>query len=205
MKYSLLGVLGLVLACQLEAPAQAVKSGKPAPSKVTPHKKTTPAGEPVSTALAPAPLIIPSWLPPTNPVQPAATIVHDLLDTKLDVRFDWGRQWLLGTATLTLRPHFYPQTQLVLDAKGFDVRNIRIVTGNKEKTLNYAYDRKKLTITLDRTYGRTEPYQVRIQYTAKPNELEVGGSTAIIQDKGLYFINPQGTDKSKPRQVWTQG
>ncbi|UOQ65685.1 M1 family metallopeptidase [Hymenobacter volaticus] len=205
MKYSLLGVLGLVLACQLEAPAQAVKSGKPAATKANTHKKTSPASEPVSAAPAPATLVVPSWLPPTNPVQPAATIVHDLLDTKLDVRFDWNRQWVLGTATLTLRPHFYPQNQLVLDAKGFDIKNVRLVTGNKEKNLNYAYDKKKITITLDQSYSRTETFQVRIQYTAKPNDLEAGGSAAIIQDKGLYFINPSGADKTKPRQIWTQG
>ncbi|MBO0357135.1 M1 family metallopeptidase [Hymenobacter sp. BT186] len=205
MKYSLLGVLGLVLVCQLEATAQTVKSGKSTTSKAATHKKTSAGSEPVSTSPAPATIVVPSWLPPTNPVQPAATIVHDLLDTKLDVRFDWGRQWLLGTATLTLRPHFYPQNQLVLDAKGFEVKTVRLVTGTKEKNLNFAYDKKKLTVTLDRQYSRTEPYQVRIQYTAKPNELEAGGSAAITGDKGLYFINPLGTDKTKPRQVWTQG
>ncbi|WP_315984797.1 M1 family metallopeptidase [Hymenobacter sp. BT190] len=148
---------------------------------------------------------MPSWLPSTNPVQPAATILHDLLDTKLDVRFDWGKQWLLGTATLTVRPHFYPQSQLVLDAKGFDVKSVRLMNGGKEKNLTYSYDKKKLTISLDRAYSRTEQCQVRIQYVAKPNELEVGGSAAITQDKGLYFINPLGTDKTKPRQLWTQG
>ncbi|MDF7813093.1 M1 family metallopeptidase [Hymenobacter sp. YC55] len=205
MKYSLLGVLGLVLACQLEAPAQAVKSSKPAATKSNTHKKTPSASEPVSAAPAPATLVVPSWLPPTNPVQPAATIVHDLLDTKIDVRFDWNRQWVLGVATLTLRPHFYPQNQVVLDAKGFDIKNVRLVAGNKEKNLNYAYDKKKITVTLDQSYSRTETFQVRIQYTAKPNDLEVGGSAAITQDKGLYFINPLGADKTKPRQIWTQG
>ena len=138
-------------------------------------------------------------------MQPAATIVHDLLDTKLDIRFDWNRQWVLGTATLTLRPHFYPQNQLVLDAKGFDIKNVRLVTANKEKNLNYTYDKKKITIALDQSYSRTETYQVRVQYTAKPNDLEAGGSAAITQDKGLYFVNPQGADKTKPRQIWTQG
>ncbi|MBC6697059.1 M1 family metallopeptidase [Hymenobacter sp. BT190] len=202
MKYSVLSILGLVLACQFQASAQVVKSTKPAGSKAATHKKSesTPAPEAASSIL-----VVPSWLPSTNPVQPAATILHDLLDTKLDVRFDWGKQWLLGTATLTVRPHFYPQSQLVLDAKGFDVKSVRLMNGGKEKNLTYSYDKKKLTISLDRAYSRTEQCQVRIQYVAKPNELEVGGSAAITQDKGLYFINPLGTDKTKPRQLWTQG
>ncbi|HLG33751.1 MAG TPA: M1 family metallopeptidase, partial [Bacteroidia bacterium] len=35
--------------------------------------------------------------------------------------------------------------------------------------------------------------------------LPEGGSAAIRSDKGLYFINPEGTDPDKPRQIWTQG
>ena len=33
----------------------------------------------------------------------------------------------------------------------------------------------------------------------------MGGSRAISSDKGLYFINPKGEDKSKMPQIWTQG
>ncbi|MBC6990888.1 M1 family metallopeptidase [Hymenobacter sp. BT491] len=203
MKYSVLGILSLVLTCHLAAPAQAVKSGKKTPDKPT-HKKTLTATPPVSEP-ATASVIVPSWLPPTAPTQPSATIVTDLLDTKLDVRFDWAKQWLFGTATITARPHFYPQNQLVLDARGFDVKSVRVLTGNKEKNLTYTYDKRKLSITLDRQYTRTEPYQVRITYVAKPNELQTSGSAAITSDKGLYFINPLGTDKKKPKQLWTQG
>ncbi|QNH62870.1 M1 family metallopeptidase [Hymenobacter sediminicola] len=202
MKYPIFGILSLVLACQLEAPAQAVKSGKPTSSKAATHKKTEQPDTPPAATVG---VVVPSWLPPTHSVKPAATILYDLLDTKLDVRFDWNKQWLLGTAVLTVRPHFYPQNQLLLDAKGFEVKSVKLLNGNKEKNLNYTYDKKKLTINLDRAYSRTEPCQVRIQYVAKPNELEAGGSAAITQDKGLYFVNPLGTDKTKPRQIWTQG
>ncbi|WP_139925657.1 M1 family metallopeptidase [Hymenobacter sp. DG01] len=204
MKYPVLGALALTLLCQFTASAQAVKSSRPASTVSHPARKKTPVTEaPVS---APAALPIPNWLPSTNPVQPAATLLHDLIDTKLDVRFDWAKQWLLGTASLTVRPHFYPQNQLVLDAKGLDIKSVELLNGGKKgKDLKYSYDKKKLTISLDRQYQRTEQYQVRIQYVAKPNELPKGGSEAITEDKGLYFINPLGTEKDKPRQVWTQG
>lgn len=205
MKYSVLGALSLVLMCHFGAPAQTVKSNKSAVNKPATNKKTPSAPNAPATEAAVAPLVIPSWLPPTNPVQPAATILTDVLDTKLDVRFDWTKQYLIGSALLTLRPHFYPQNQVTLDAKGFDIKNVRLVTGNKEKTLNYAYDKRKLVITLDRQYKRSEPYQVRVSYVAKPNELPANGSAAIKSDKGLYFINPLGTEKNKPKQIWTQG
>ncbi|TGE21889.1 M1 family peptidase [Hymenobacter aquaticus] len=205
MKYSVLGILGLVLTCHLTAPAQTAKPAKSASDKPAARKKATPAAELPATESTTSTIIVPSWLPPTNPVQPAATIVTDLLDTKLEVRFDWAKQWLLGTASLTLRPHFYPQSQVVLDAKGFDIKSVRLLTGGKEKNLNYSYDKRKITVNLDRQYARTESYQIRISYTAKPNELEAGGSAAITGNKGLYFINPLGTDKNKPKQIWTQG
>ena len=203
MKYPLLGLLGLLLLQGSLAAGQTGKSTKATAEKSAAHKKTA------ATASAPAAeapmVIIPSWLPAAAPAQPTATIVTDLLDTKLDLRFDWSKQWALGTATLMLRPHFYPQNQLVLDAKGFDVKSVHLLVGAKEKTLVYAYDKRKLTITLDRQYPRAEAYQVRISYVAKPNELAAGGSAAITASKGLYFINPLGTDKTKPRQLWTQG
>lgn len=206
MKYSVLGALSLVLACHFGAPAQTAKSNKPAANKPATTKKTSAAAEASAAQSAPdVPLVVPSWLPPTNPVQPAATILTDVLDTKLDVRFDWAKQQLLGVALLTLRPHFYTQNQVTLDAKGFDIKNVRLVVGNKEKTLNYTYDKRKLLITLDRQYKRSENYQVRIGYVAKPNELPTNGSAAITSDKGLYFINPSGTEKNKPKQIWTQG
>ncbi|TGD81390.1 M1 family metallopeptidase [Hymenobacter wooponensis] len=206
MKYPVLGALSLILTCYIVAPAQTTTTSKSATNKTAARKKV--AAPAAAATAAPAQLPVPNWLPPTSPVQPAATIVHDLLDTKLDVRFDWAKQWLLGTATLTVRPHFYAQNQLVLDAKGFDVKSVELVNSStkKGKDLKFTYDKKKLTVSLDRSYTRTEPYQVRIQYIAKPNELpSTGGSEAITDDKGLYFINPLGMDKTKPRQIWTQG
>jgi len=46
---------------------------------------------------------------------------------------------------------------------------------------------------------------VFIDYTAKPDEVQVTGSAAITEAKGLHFINPRGEDKDKPTQIWTQG
>ncbi|WP_317172701.1 M1 family metallopeptidase [Hymenobacter polaris] len=154
----------------------------------------------------PAPVItVPAWLPPDAPYQPAAPQLTDLVDTKLDVRFDYAHQYLLGTATLTVHAHFYPQRALVLNAKGFDIKSVQLLGSASPKTLPYTYDGRQLTIALDRAYPRGQNYQVRIGYVAKPNELPAGGSAAITSDKGLYFINPLGKEPTKPRQIWTQG
>lgn len=134
--------------------------------------------------------------------QAAATRVFDLLHTKLDVSFDWKNQHLFGKAELTLTPMFYPQNKLELDAKTFEIKKISLSKGGD---LSYEYNGEKLWINLDETYKRGDSLVVVIDYIAKPNEGPSGGSEAITSDKGLYFINPDGSDKSTPMQIWTQG
>ena len=107
-----------------------------------------------------------------------------------------------GKATITAKPHFYESDKLILDAKGMDVLKVQMNGAD----LNYTYnDALKLNIDLGRTYKSTEQYTISIEYVSKPDELEMGGSSAITGDKGLYFINPKGEEKNKMPQIWTQG
>ncbi|WP_179412307.1 M1 family aminopeptidase [Mucilaginibacter sp. E4BP6] len=132
--------------------------------------------------------------------------VNDLINTKLDVRFDYQKCFMYGKEWVTLKPHFYPTDTLRLDAKGMDIHNISIVQNGKNIPLKYVYqDSLSLAIRLDRVYHNNENYTVYISYTSKPNLLKVHGSAAINDAKGLYFINPDGKDPDKPIQIWTQG
>ncbi|MBC9910321.1 M1 family metallopeptidase [Chitinophaga varians] len=135
----------------------------------------------------------------------AATKVNDLVHTKLDVRFDYPKRYLYGKAWITLKPHFYATDSLTLDAKGMDIHEVAVVKGGKNTPLHYSYDTLQLHIKLDKKYTATESYVIYISYTSKPNELKVKGSAAITDAKGLYFINPDGTEPNKPTQIWTQG
>ena len=147
----------------------------------------------------------PVWAPKKGPYNPSEKLANDLLHTLLRINFDWQKQYAYGEATLTLKPYFYPQQTLVLDAKGMDIQTVQLVTNQGAKNLKFTYDKTQLNITLDKTYTRTETYKVFIKYTAKPNAIAAKGSAAITSDKGLYFINPLGTDPNRPRQIWTQG
>ena len=147
----------------------------------------------------------PAWIAKRYKYNPSRSKYNDLIHTKLEVKFDWEKQYLYGTATLDLKPYFYPQDSLILDAKGFDIASIELVTKNGTSPLNYNYNNKQIYIKLNKTYTRTETYTIKIKYTAKPNELPKGGSDAITSDKGLYFINADGKDPKKPKQIWTQG
>lgn len=141
------------------------------------------------------------------PYRPSRTLRHDLIHTKLEVSFDWQKHYLNGIATLELRPYFYPQDTLILDAKNFDIHSVSLLENNESRPLNYSYDGKQMSIALGKSFPSNVNYFIKIDYTAKPDEGEIGGSAAITADKGLYFI---GTDSAavfgeKPMQIWTQG
>ena len=149
---------------------------------------------------------IPPYVPSPMPYQAAKTKETDLVHTKLDVSFSWEKRYLFGEAELTLQPHFFASDSVIIDAKGFDIHQVSLVTQDTTKELSYTYqDSLQLFVQLDKEYKRGEKYKVYIKYTAKPDELDIkSGSAAISDDKGLYFINPDGTE-DKPRQIWTQG
>ncbi len=134
---------------------------------------------------------------------PSYTRKFDLLHTKLDLSFDWEKQHVLGLAEITLSPVFYPQDELVLDARVFDIHSIALAGTGQE--LKYFYDGAQLRIGLDRQYTKDEDVHIAIDYTAKPNEGPSGGSMAILSNKGLFFIDPKDEDPEKPTQIWTQG
>lgn len=127
--------------------------------------------------------------------------INDLVHTKLKVDFDFKKSQLNGEAWITLTPHFYPTDELVLDAKSFDIYEVKV---NNNKAV-YKYEKDKLTIDLDKTYTKNQEFIVYIKYTAKPEEVKQKGSAAIQDAKGLYFIDPLDEDPEKPTQIWTQG
>jgi aminopeptidase N len=129
-----------------------------------------------------------------------------MVHTKLEVSFDYTNSRMAGKAWLTMTPHFYPTDMAILDAKGMLIHEVALMAGNQRKKLEYTYeDSMVLKIKLDRRYKKGEKPVLYIDYTARPNDLKQKGSSAIQSAKGLYFINPDGKDSTKPTQIWTQG
>ncbi len=135
------------------------------------------------------------------------TRLVDILDTRLELKPDWDKAWLYGKATITFKPYFYATDSLVLDAKGFEIGEVSMVTSSGGHwAIPYYYDSLLLHIFLGKEFMRDDTVKVFIGYIAKPNDLkDVKGSAAINDAKGLYFINADGKDSLKPKQIWTQG
>lgn len=161
----------------------------------------------------------PGVLSKQGPYRPSRTLKHDLIHTRLDVEFDWLRQQVHGSAVIQFKPHFYTQNTIELDAKGFDIKGIsqldtlhnfgavstKELTKRTLKKLDYTYDKRKITIKLGREYSVKDTIYVKIDYVAKPNEIPRDQAGDNPNDKGLYFINADGLEEGKPKQIWTQG
>ena len=127
--------------------------------------------------------------------------INDLVHTKLKVRFDFAKRQLIGEEWVTLKPHFYNVQAVTLDAKAMDIKKVEM----DGKPLKYDYDGKLLNIKLNNIFTKDEPYTLYISYVANPEKVQQEGSAAITDAKGLYFIDPDGTDPDKPTEIWTQG
>lgn len=138
---------------------------------------------------------------PSVPYRSTTKRSWDLLHTRLKLRFDFEKEHVLGLAHLKLVPLFYSIDTLELDAKGYDINAITI----NGKSINYAYDQWILKIYLGKKYTRRDTLELDIDYIAKPSDNTTGGSAAITDDNGLYFIDPRNTDPSLPTQIWSQG
>lgn len=133
------------------------------------------------------------------------TRINDVVHTKLDVRFDFNKSYMYGKEWLTLKPTCYTTDSAVLDAKGMEIKEVAMINGAAKTPLKYQYDGKQLRVFLGKTFSNRDKYTLYFDYISKPNELKAEGSLAITDAKGLYFINPDGSDKNKPTQIWTQG
>ena len=138
-------------------------------------------------------------LPLYNPAEDRA---WDLQHMDLDLRFDWTNEKVFGRAEISMKPYFYDQSKVVLDAQGFEIIDIASANGT---ILPHNYNGKKLEIDFGRIYTREEEVLVVIDYVANPAAGPEGGSSAITSDQGLFFIDPRDEDPEKPTQIWTQG
>ncbi|MEO5905302.1 MAG: DUF3458 domain-containing protein, partial [Saprospiraceae bacterium] len=139
---------------------------------------------------------------PQPEYHPAEDRTWDLLHTMLDLSFDWNNSTVIGTATLTLSPLFYPQSELRLDAVNFSIRKILV---NAKPFSQFTYDSNEIVLQLPQPMTRREKLTVAIEYIAHPRPDFNDQGAAISNDQGLFFIDPLDTVPGLPRQIWTQG
>jgi len=136
--------------------------------------------------------------------QASPTRKWDLLHTQLEVGFNWEDQTMSGVARLDLTPVFYAMDTIWLDARGFEINSIKILSSDAHIPPRFAYDSIRIELYLPEKYLRGDTLQLEINYLAQPATLEERGLEEGA-GQGLYFINHDGSDSDKPQQIWTQG
>ena len=126
----------------------------------------------------------------------------DLLSTKLNLKPVFKEKKMYGNAELVLKPHFYDQKELVLDAKWMKINSVELKTLQGNKKLNYTYDTSKLKIDLERYYTKNDQINIVIDYIAQPYIVD---SAQVEAGRGLYFIDVEDKNPYKPMHMWTQG
>ncbi len=134
----------------------------------------------------------------------SATRVWDITHTRVALSFNWKEKTANGQVWINLHPYFYATDSLVLDAKGMKIDSVYL-SNERSAKLDFVYKDDQLKIKLLRPYQNTDTIQLYIKYTAMPYAEAVGGSAAITEDRGLYFINTDQSIPGKPVQIWTQG
>ncbi|WP_345078040.1 M1 family metallopeptidase [Nemorincola caseinilytica] len=139
------------------------------------------------------------------PYQASATRVWDIVNTRIALSFDRKEKTADAREWLKLRPYFYATDTMELDAKGMRMDSVLLVSKKGNTPLRYTYEKDKLRITFDKTYAATDTVTLYLVFKAMPYASKTGGSAAITDDRGLYFINTDGQAPNKHAHIWTQG
>ncbi|MFN8282545.1 MAG: M1 family aminopeptidase [Chitinophagales bacterium] len=134
--------------------------------------------------------------------KPAYQKYFDLLNTQLTIKPVFAEKTMVGKAVLTLRPHFYDQKSLILDAKYMKINSVELVNPDGNKKLPFTYDTLKLKIDLLKYYTLNDQITVAIDYIAMPYAQD---REQVERGRGLYFIDSEDKNPFKPMHLWTQG
>jgi aminopeptidase N len=107
-------------------------------------------------------------------------VTHLALDLEIDVA---GHR-VIGAATLSVTRVDPGAQTIVLDAIGFELASVRL--GQKDAT--YFYDGRQIHVTVPLDVAAAD---LTVRYTATPR-------------RGMYFLEPDESYPTRPRQVWTQ-
>ncbi len=126
-------------------------------------------------------------------------LIH--IDAKIHPVFK--TQDLYGEATLTLVTHFYPMDSLWLDARGFIIDTIEVISP-QNISFNYTYDGRHIKFVFQKTFYKDDTLVLKIRYRNNFSPVDSSGK-AVAGDRGFYFVNPTGADPIMPPHAWTQG
>lgn len=129
----------------------------------------------------------------------------EIVNTTVALSFNMTEKTASGMAWLELHPYCYTTDSIILDAKSMRIDSVVLTYKGKSENVSFTANDSLLRIRFNRTYTSADDIGLYIRYLAMPYSDKSGGSAAINDDKGLYFINTDHSIPNKPVQIWTQG
>jgi len=135
----------------------------------------------------------------------AAPKIWEITNNKVALYFNLKEKTAEGNVWIDMHPYFYATDSLTLDAKGMKIYSVTLVDYDTHTPVLYTYTNDEIKIKFEKQYHSNEKIKLLIHYLAMPYANSTGGSAAISDDRGLYFINTDNSIPGKPVQIWTQG
>jgi aminopeptidase N len=139
------------------------------------------------------------------PFQSTAPRVWEIKNIRIALSFNMEEKTADAREWIKLRPYFYGTDTLMLDAKGIRLDSIRLLGKAAGTKFTYSNMRDQLRIQFARMMFPSDSIELYLRYTSRPYASPTGGSSAITDDRGLYFINTDHAIPNKPVEIWTQG
>jgi aminopeptidase N len=132
-----------------------------------------------------------SWFVPDGGEKLLRPLEWDLIHQKIWVRFNFSEKQVLGKTELFFINNTRNNNILILDSKTTEISSItNLKSGN---VLEFQKDSATVNIILDSTYSISDSLFIALEFISSP------------PNRGLYFVNPMGSEPNKPTQVWTLG
>jgi aminopeptidase N len=142
---------------------------------------------------------------PMNIYRATTTRTWDITQTLVKLSFNMEQKTALGRVWIDAHPYNKSMDSIELDAKSMRIDSVGCINENGYFSLPYTYNDDKLVIHGYKLYSKRDTIHLYIQYVAMPYAASISGSNAIVEDRGLYFINSNNSIPKKPVQIWTQG
>src|SRR3954467_7801581 len=177
-------VLALAVACAPAAQPPAPEIPQPTPSVVRPPFRMDSALTADRVPAFQESALIAWGPPPEGTAHPERARRYDLQNQVTTVRFDWPRQAVVGSTTLTIAglPDAEPLSTVMIDAGDMTFRHVT----SDDKSLKYDYDGSVLPIRLPSALRAGQKMSITIDYDG------------ANRSKGAYF-------RPAKHIVWTQG
>ena len=113
---------------------------------------------------------------------------YDLQNVRVELRFNLDQKQIVGQVTHTLTTLKDGLRTLDFDSVGLTILSASL----DGKDARFSTDDAKLHVDLDRVAKAGEKHEVTIRYQGTPK-------------KGVYFVLPNKSYSSQPKEIWTQG